>query len=83
MASLVIASLRPVGANVYLRQGALSVRQKSLLSYRSMATTVPQKFQFLVFAPDKTDEGAFQRRLAVRPEHLANAKMLEEKGVIS
>jgi uncharacterized protein YciI len=43
----------------------------------------PQKHVFLVYAPDKTDSEALQRRLSVREQHLANAKKLHEQGVIS
>lgn len=33
-----------------------------------MSSTAPARQQFLVYAPDKTDEGAFQRRLDVRTQ---------------
>lgn len=39
--------------------------------------------QFMAYCPDKTDEGAPARRAEVRERHLANAKELENKGVIS
>ncbi|KAJ7253710.1 hypothetical protein B0H12DRAFT_1116293 [Mycena haematopus] len=29
--------------------------------------------KFWVYAPDKTDEGTYERRLSVRPKHLENA----------
>ncbi|KAH8112265.1 hypothetical protein DFH11DRAFT_1511928 [Phellopilus nigrolimitatus] len=47
-----------------------------------MSTTAPAAFQFIVYAPDKTDAGAFQRRLSVREKHLENAKTLGSSGVI-
>ncbi|KZT23898.1 hypothetical protein NEOLEDRAFT_1117146, partial [Neolentinus lepideus HHB14362 ss-1] len=37
---------------------------------------------FFVYAPDYTDEGAFQRRLDVRPKHLEKAKELIAAGTI-
>jgi hypothetical protein len=36
-------------------------------------SSAPTLHRFVVFAPDKTDEGAFERRLSVRPKHLENA----------
>jgi hypothetical protein len=38
---------------------------------------------FMVFAPDYADEGALQRRLKVREQHLANAKELHASGFTS
>ncbi|KAF7348546.1 YCII domain-containing protein [Mycena venus] len=38
--------------------------------------------RFLVYAPDKTDEGAFERRLSVRSKHLENAAKAISDGVI-
>lgn len=57
----------------------------ALYRLRTMSSTAApsNKFQFMVYCPDKTDEGAFQRRLSVREEHLANAKALGADGVIS
>lgn len=36
--------------------------------------------QFIIYAYDATDEGALDRRLAIRPEHLANMEKVKEKG---
>ncbi|KAF8638015.1 hypothetical protein AX16_010647 [Volvariella volvacea WC 439] len=36
----------------------------------SESTTTPTKHLFFVYAPDKTEEGTFERRLAARPKHL-------------
>ncbi|KAI5116477.1 hypothetical protein M0805_003506 [Coniferiporia weirii] len=47
-----------------------------------MSATASPVFQFMVYAPDKTDDGALQRRLSVRERHLANAKPLVESGVL-
>nr|GAT55836.1 predicted protein [Mycena chlorophos] len=47
-----------------------------------MATPAPTLHKFFVYAPDKTDEGAGARRMAVRPRHLAGADKLIEQGVI-
>ncbi|KAJ7512466.1 hypothetical protein B0H11DRAFT_1844252 [Mycena galericulata] len=45
----------------------------------SAASGLPR---FFVYAPDKTDEGAFERRLSVRPKHLENAAKRINDGVI-
>ncbi|KIM79013.1 hypothetical protein PILCRDRAFT_74837 [Piloderma croceum F 1598] len=37
---------------------------------------------FLVYAPDKTDQGTFQRRLSVRPKHLVRSTQMFESGFI-
>jgi len=37
---------------------------------------------FFVYAPDKTDEGTFQRRLSVRPTHLVRSTGMFETGFI-
>ncbi|KAJ6572081.1 hypothetical protein B0H19DRAFT_935854 [Mycena capillaripes] len=42
-------------------------------------STLPR---FFVYAPDKTDEGAVERRLSVRPKHLENAAKNINDGVI-
>ena len=36
--------------------------------------------QYLVTGYDYTDEGALERRMAVRPHHFDNAKAFKEKG---
>lgn len=36
--------------------------------------------QYLVTGYDYTDEGAFDRRMNVRPHHIDNLKVLKEKG---
>jgi uncharacterized protein YciI len=36
--------------------------------------------QYLITAYDYTDEGAFERRMGVRPHHLDGAKELKAKG---
>ena len=36
--------------------------------------------QYLVTGYDYTDEGALDRRMAVRPHHLEAGKVLKEKG---
>ncbi|KLO12330.1 hypothetical protein SCHPADRAFT_915678 [Schizopora paradoxa] len=47
-----------------------------------MSSDSPKKFQFMVYAPDMTDEGAFQRRLSVREKHLADAKAKHVTGFV-
>jgi len=48
-----------------------------------MSSDSPKKYQFMVYAPDMSDEGAFQRRLSVREKHLEGAKQLHSAGSIS
>lgn len=36
--------------------------------------------QYVIIAQDGTDEGAFERRMEVRPFHLAGAKKLKEQN---
>ncbi|KAJ6572061.1 hypothetical protein B0H19DRAFT_1255979 [Mycena capillaripes] len=41
-------------------------------------STAPALHRFFVYAPDKTDEGTFERRLSVRAKHLENAAKPKE-----
>ncbi|KAG1904379.1 uncharacterized protein F5891DRAFT_42829 [Suillus fuscotomentosus] len=45
-------------------------------------SSTPSLLNFVVWAPDYTDEGALERRLAVRPAHLENAKKLINQGIL-
>jgi len=47
-----------------------------------MSSDSPKKYQFMVYAPDLTDEGAFQRRLSAREKHLEGVKELRASGTI-
>lgn len=47
------------------------------------STTTSTLHQFIVYAPDKTEEGTFEKRLAVRSQHLAKVGDLIGKGYIS
>ncbi|KAJ8596358.1 hypothetical protein M405DRAFT_871407 [Rhizopogon salebrosus TDB-379] len=47
-----------------------------------MSSSTPSLPKFIVWAPDYTDDGALQRRLAVRPSHLENVKTLINQGII-
>lgn len=38
--------------------------------------------QFVIMAYDGKDEGALERRMAVRPDHLANIKKVKETGSV-
>ena len=40
-------------------------------------------YKFLVYAPDKTEEGTLARRMAVRDEHISNAKAAAQLGFLS
>jgi hypothetical protein len=50
-----------------------------------MATpaTNPALHTFVIWAPDYTDDEAFSRRLAVRPQHLARAAENKAKGYLT
>lgn len=48
-----------------------------------MSNIAPQRHNFIVYAPDMTDEGALQRRLSVRAKHLERAKVEVANGVFS
>ncbi|KAK7472956.1 hypothetical protein VKT23_001060 [Stygiomarasmius scandens] len=49
-----------------------------------MSTTAVSEARpkFLVYAPDKTEEGTFERRLTARPDHLVKAKENISSGFI-
>ena len=53
-------------ASISAHRTARTYLSQTLLSARAMSSTVPKRQQFLVYAPDKTDDGAFERRLSVR-----------------
>ncbi|KAJ4468348.1 hypothetical protein J3R30DRAFT_3715290 [Lentinula aciculospora] len=42
----------------------------------------PVRPKFFVYAPDKTEEGTFAKRVAVRSEHLTRMKTILEAGTI-
>ncbi|KAJ3569620.1 hypothetical protein NP233_g4929 [Leucocoprinus birnbaumii] len=44
-------------------------------------STAPRQ-RFLVFAPDKTEEGTFEQRMSVRPKHLERAKASFANGLV-
>jgi hypothetical protein len=41
---------------------------------RTMSTSTAKKHLFVVYAPDMSDPGAFQRRMDVRPKHVDAVK---------
>ncbi|KAJ7165876.1 hypothetical protein C8R46DRAFT_291402 [Mycena filopes] len=43
-------------------------------------SSAPTLHKFLVYAPDKTDQGAFERRLSVRAKHFEDAAKLLAAG---
>ncbi|TFK74568.1 hypothetical protein BDN72DRAFT_665030 [Pluteus cervinus] len=47
-----------------------------------MTSDAPTKHHFFVFAPDKTEEGTFERRLSVRATHIKAAGHNVERGFI-
>ncbi|KAI0060395.1 hypothetical protein BV25DRAFT_1807433 [Artomyces pyxidatus] len=48
----------------------------------STSSTPPTKHTFIVYAPDKTDEGTLERRLSVRPSHLVGVSGMRERGLV-
>ncbi|TBU31944.1 hypothetical protein BD311DRAFT_775874 [Dichomitus squalens] len=48
----------------------------------SQAENVPLRHKFVVYAPDMSDDGAFQRRLSVRQAHLDNAAEQAKQGIV-
>nr|VWO99809.1 Uncharacterized protein [Ganoderma boninense] len=48
----------------------------------SQPSSAPARQKFIVYAPDMSDEGAFQRRLSVRQSHLDNATIQAGNGVV-
>jgi len=47
-----------------------------------MSTTAIPRHKFFVYAPDKVEEGTFEKRLSVRPKHVETAKSRIEAGFI-
>ncbi|EAU91565.1 hypothetical protein CC1G_02054 [Coprinopsis cinerea okayama7 len=47
-----------------------------------MSTAAPAKHKFLVYAPDKTEEGTFEKRLSVRPKHIEVAHERNIAGIV-
>lgn len=45
-----------------------------------MSAAAPSRQRFMVYAPDKTEEGTFDRRLSVRQAHLEAAKIRIASG---
>ncbi|KAI0090658.1 hypothetical protein BDY19DRAFT_725267 [Irpex rosettiformis] len=66
-----------------LRPRLLTISRPSLCirSHSNMSDSQPKKYTFLLYAPDYTDSEALNRRLAVRPKHLENAKVMFNGGV--
>ncbi|KIK09333.1 hypothetical protein K443DRAFT_980 [Laccaria amethystina LaAM-08-1] len=48
----------------------------------TLAEGSPNRQRFFVYAPDKTAEGTFEKRLSVRATHLETAKERISKGII-
>jgi hypothetical protein len=59
------------------------IAQPMLRGIRAMSVATSEKHLFLIYAPDKTDEGALERRLSVRSEHLQRFQALKADGVMS
>jgi hypothetical protein len=47
------------------------------------STTTTTLHNFVVYAPDKTEAGTFEKRMGARPKHLENAKTLIQSGFVS
>lgn len=52
------------------------------LRARMSSQAQPTRQLFFVYAPDKTEEGTFERRMSVRPTHLEVAKERTGQGLI-
>jgi hypothetical protein len=65
------------------RQFLVAPAQRITSIGRFISTTSPNRHMFFVYAPDKTDQGTFQRRLSVRPKHLVRSTQMFECGFIS
>lgn len=67
-----------------LRNGPISLTSCHRTGIRSISSTprTLDMHKFIVYAPDKTDEGAFERRLAVRPKHLEVSNKMHEAGTL-
>ncbi|KAI0753470.1 hypothetical protein C8Q80DRAFT_1152361 [Daedaleopsis nitida] len=65
----------------HARPGPLTKRL-SLPRMMSAAASSPARHKFIVYAPDMTDDGAFQRRLNVRSSHLDKARGHVAEGTI-
>lgn len=63
-----------------VRRGIVS--QITSLRMSTLAEGSPNRQRFWVYAPDKTAEGTFERRLSVRATHLESAKERISKGII-
>ena len=48
-----------------------------------MSTASSYLHKFVVYAPDKTDDGALQRRMSVRAKHLNRSAKLHDAGFLS
>ena len=48
-----------------------------------MSTSEHTKHHFMVYAPDHTDPGAFERRMSVRPKHIEGVEALTATGIMS
>lgn len=70
-------------ATVRLSSITLSKQLRSFTYTRAMSRATRRLHQFMVYAPDYTDEGALQRRLDVRERHMTAAKGLHGLGSLS
>ncbi len=52
-------------------------------AHRSVSSTVPRAQRFLLYAPDKTEEGILARRFQVRPQHLERIHVFLKNGTLS
>lgn len=67
----------------FLRINTIATVARTLSSARYMSNSTPTLHKYVVYAPDKTDEGALARRMSVRPKHLAGASNLHDTGMLS
>ena len=65
-----------------LRSLSRSSRPLQVRIARMSSQAQPAPQYFFVYAPDKTEEGTFERRMSVRPKHLATAHERTGQGLI-
>ncbi|KAG7090925.1 hypothetical protein E1B28_009999 [Marasmius oreades] len=65
-----------------LRSFNAFLRHPQPSSLRVMSRTASGKFLIYTYAPDRTEEGTFERRMSVRPQHIEGLKANVANGSI-
>lgn len=66
--------------NVLIRPTRFRAPTALYSAARMTTAAAAAKLNFLVYAPDRTEEGTFEKRMSVRPAHLENAASLISSG---